>query len=92
MSDTAPAGPPIRDAATVLLVRRIGGKLGDPTAGSEAVGWRVTTERTRDQSISYADPASTAKFGTALFGAFTGDPEIDTILAGYTRPPSIGAA
>jgi hypothetical protein len=45
--------------------------------------WQLTGERTRDQSYTLADPKT--------WGAFTGDPEIDTILARYMRPPTFGA-
>jgi hypothetical protein len=92
--DGSPMGctPELVRRATVLLVRRLYGKVGDPNAGGEALAWRVTGEKTRDQSIQYADPAATAKSGTALFGAFTGDPEVDTLIAMFVRPPMIGAA
>lgn len=45
--------------------------------------WRVTSERTIDQSISYDSEK--------MRGAFTGDPEIDLILASFVRPPSMSA-
>ncbi len=45
--------------------------------------WRVTEERTRDQSLSLAQPRS--------WGGITGDPEIDVILARFRRPPLLGA-
>lgn len=50
---------------------------------------RVLEYKTRDQTIKYADPS---KLGSRGVGAFTGDPAIDTILAGYVRPPHLGAA
>lgn len=92
--DGSPMGrtPELVRRATVLLVRRLYGKVGDPNSGSEAAAWRVTGEKTRDQSVQYSDPAATAKSGTALFGSFTGDPEIDTLIAMFVRPPMIGAA
>jgi len=46
--------------------------------------WRLTSERTRDQQYNL-EPLK-------LHGAFTGDPEIDTILESYVRPPAMGAA
>ncbi len=46
----------------------------------------LTGERTRDQSYSMSSRAG------ARSGAFTGDPEIDQILASFMRPPHIGAA
>lgn len=55
-------------------------------ANDAANWWRVTEMKTRDQSIKYADPS---KFGRsrAGVGAFTGDPEIDAIIASFRRPP-----
>lgn len=47
-------------------------------------GWRVIEERTRDQMIRYADPRK--------FGQWTGDPDIDVILASFLRPPNLGGA
>jgi hypothetical protein len=46
--------------------------------------WRLTGERTRDQSYTLADPRK--------WGGLTGDPEIDMILTRYMRPPMFGAA
>lgn len=48
----------------------------------------VTSEKTRDQAISYATPGSGS---SSTAGAFTGDPEIDQILASFTRPPHFAA-
>lgn len=47
-------------------------------------GWRVIEERTRDQMIRYADPRK--------FGQWTGDADIDVILASFIRPPNLGSA
>lgn len=47
--------------------------------------YRLTSERTRDQAYTL-DPLGTAK------GYFTGDPEIDNLLALFLRPPALGAA
>ncbi len=46
-------------------------------------GWRVIEQRTRDQMIRYADPRK--------FGQWTGDPDIDSILTGFIRPPNVGS-
>jgi len=51
--------------------------------------WKVTSLKTRDQSINFANPST---LGTAGFGGFTGDPEIDRILLEFLRPPRHGAA
>lgn len=69
--------------ACKLLVRRMLAPLSanapDPT--------RITSERTRDQSVNYAQLSPTQR-GALL----SGDPEIDTILAYFQRPPALGAA
>ena len=46
--------------------------------------WRLISEKTRDQSYTLSPHH--------LQGAYTGDPEIDTLLASYVRPPMMGAA
>lgn len=46
---------------------------------------RITSERTRDQAYTLGPSALTA-------GLLTGDPEIDSILAMFVRPPGLGAA
>lgn len=46
--------------------------------------WRVTTMRTRDQSVSFARPGQP--------GPYSGAPEIDRILLRYRRPMGLGAA
>lgn len=46
--------------------------------------WRLSSERTRDQQYNL-EPLK-------LYGAYCGDPEIDTILEALTRPPSLGSA
>jgi hypothetical protein len=93
--DGSPAGatPALIRHATMLLVRRhmLGGGIG--AGGGPSGGGAVTAERTRDQSVSYAAPGSvgSGRAGGPLLGAFTGDPEIDTILAAFMRSPSIAA-
>lgn len=47
-------------------------------------GWRVIEERTRDQLVRYADPRK--------FGQWTGDADIDVLLASLIRPPDLGSA
>lgn len=47
----------------------------------------VTSERTMDQSITYASPTQ-----TQLYGGITGDPTIDQILLNYSRPAYMGSA
>ena len=52
---------------------------------------RLKRMKTRDQEIEWHDTFRMGT-GTAYAGAFTGDPEIDSILAMYMRPPHFGAA
>jgi len=92
--DGSPQGrtPMLIAHAAMLLVRRHmdGGGIGAGGGPSSGV---VTSERTRDQAVSYASPGSlgSGRAGSPLLGAFTGDPEIDTILAQFLRPPAIAA-
>lgn len=73
----------ISRAAVLLALQGL-----DPSRAGE---WRVTGDRTRDQSVTYASPTSTTRPGTPLLGAFTGNAEIDSILASYLRPPAFAA-
>lgn len=93
--DGTPMGktPDLIRYVCLLLVRRMSSPTSDPYGGAAANAWRTIREKTRDQSVDFADPSGAgAKSGSALLGAFTGDPEIDTILAMFCRPPSLGAA
>jgi len=71
--------------ACMLLVLRALPPLGDADAAGDARNrWRIIEERTRDQSYRLDHVAQP--------GPFTGDPEIDGILARYRRPAGMGAA
>lgn len=72
--------------ACKMLVIRNHAKLADPSRDEWTRRAMITSERTRDQSISLADPGS-----RGMATRFTGDPEIDQILAAYSRPPVMGA-
>jgi hypothetical protein len=52
----------------------------------------ISTERTMDQSVSYTNASFGGAAGNAFTGVFTGDPEIDQILALFMRPPRFGSA
>jgi len=85
--DGSPTGatPALIRHATKLLVMRELPQLGDADRREDARRrWRLTGERTRDQSYTLD--------ALKLQGAFTGDPEIDNILAAFARPPDLGAA
>ena len=73
----------IRRAVMLIVLRNLA-LLGtrDTAAKSQ---WRILEERTRDQSYRLG---ALPTIGVI----FTGDPEIDLILARYRRPPGLGAA
>lgn len=73
-----------------LLTLRAATQLTDPDRASDNQAFRITMERTRQQTISFADPSGRA--ASMTYGYFTGDPEIDAILASFMRPPELGAA
>lgn len=52
--------------------------------------FRLSAERTREQSRTYGIVRGRGQ--SAMYGYFTGDPTIDTILASYMRVPALGAA
>ena len=75
----------IAEACKMLVIRNHA-KLADPARDEWLRRSFITSERTRDQAISLADPST-----RGLATRFTGDPEIDQILAAYSRPPAMGA-
>lgn len=74
---------PIRLATMLILKSYIA------TAGSSTFGPSppVIGEKTRDQSVTYANPWDA---DSSQASGFTGNPEIDSILALYRRPMHIG--
>ncbi|MGE5787938.1 MAG: hypothetical protein ACM3ZE_25315 [Myxococcales bacterium] len=70
--------------ACMLLVLRSLAPLTSETSSEARSRWRVTEERTRDQSFKLASIEGGA--------AFTGDPEIDALLGPYARHSALGAA
>lgn len=81
--------PQLISQATALLVVRNVEKLTKFEDREDIKRQHLKTEdRTRDQQIKWDVPSSRG----AAFGAFTGDPEIDTILARFTKPVPIRAA
>jgi len=73
----------IRHATKLIAVREL------PTLGESACrsatrdGWRIVEEKTRDQSVKYANPRK--------FGQWIGDADIDSILSMFLRPPMLGS-
>jgi hypothetical protein len=89
--DGTPSGktPDLINYACMQLVVRDLPKLTDFEARDEqAMRGRVTSLRTRDQSITWAAPGQKS---TALGSSWSGDPAIDSIIASYRRPPTFGA-
>jgi len=85
--DGSPAGRTprlIREVCKKLVIREMP-LLGDAGGRDDAQRRsRLISEKTRDQSYRLANPKTT--------GAMTGDTEIDTVLAMFTRPMEVGAA
>ncbi len=73
----------IRRACMLLVLRWLHPLTADASTDARN-RWRILEERTRDQSYKL-DRAGAA-------GPFTGDPEIDAILARYRRPLALGGA
>lgn len=79
--------PDLIKHVTKLIVMRELVKMGKVAARSDVINRiRLTSERTRDQAYTLE------ALGTRRGAFFTGDPEIDNILAYYLRPPGLGAA
>jgi hypothetical protein len=73
----------IRRACMLLVLRWLSPLAeGDTEARSR---WRIIEERTRDQSYKLDRVSGGGS-------TFTGDPDIDGIVARYRRPPGLGAA
>lgn len=66
-----------------MVIRLLPLKIKQALTGSGAI-WKMVT---RDQRVEFGEPTR-----LAIQGAFTGDPEIDQILAGLRRPAHIGVA
>ena len=86
-SSTGSVPEEIRRVCALLTLREIP-DLSEPDRSFENQAFRITQERTRQQSIRFASPSGRAQ--SMIYGFFTGDPEIDAVLAAYMRPPSIG--
>lgn len=85
--DGSPAGGTpdlIRHVTKLIAVRELApmGKLDKRDEAHKR--YRIIQEQTRDQSYQLQE--------LTLKGAFTGDPEIDTIISSFVRPMSMGAA
>jgi hypothetical protein len=88
--DGSPAGclPELLRHAAKLLVLRELSRMSDVASRDDAVKRsRIRSESTGSQSYSVAGVTEMR----GLSGNFTGDPEIDMLVAQYVRPPSLGA-
>lgn len=74
--------------AVKLLAYRLMRKFTNPGRAAPFQAPFITEEHTRDQGVTFTRPLG---LGSAL-GAFTGDPEIDTIIASFQRPLTLGCA
>ena len=88
--------PLIKDVAIRLALREMpppgtpGGTIdGDQYEDRMRAAGRITQEKVRDQSISYAAGARGGEGNIA--GVFTNDPYIDMILASHRRPAKMAA-
>jgi len=72
----------IKQVCKKLVIRNLG-LLADAEEEGTGGDWRVKQWKTRDQSITLMSGAELGKMG--LFTGFTGDPEIDQILAAFSR-------
>jgi hypothetical protein len=75
--------PELIQLATKLLCFRYMDKMGTDDRDDATKRARLLGERTKDQSYTLSKPT--------LFTGYSGDPEIDGILRGFSRPPSFGA-
>lgn len=74
----------LREAVKMLVFRNRLAMIKRPLAVGSGPGGPIIGEGTRDQHVEYQ--------ASWLKGAFTGNPEIDQILAAFVRPPKFGAA
>lgn len=83
--DGSPWGetPELIQHVTRLIVARELPKVGTDAREDAQWRWRVKSEKARDVQIDMVDPRK--------WGEMLGDPEIDSILASFTRGPRIGA-
>lgn len=73
----------IQEATKRMAIRslpKMAKTVNNATAGT------IWKQQTRQQRVEYGEPSK-----MAIQGAFTGDPEIDQIIASYRRPPTLGA-
>ncbi len=78
--------PDLIKHVTKLIVFKELAKMQKATSRFDArARFRLTSERTRDQAYTLEG------LGSLRGAGFTGDPEIDNVLAYFSRPPAMGA-
>ena len=85
--DGSPWGetPLLLQHAISLIAARELPKIGDRDEREDAQWrWRVTADQAKEIRVEMADPRK--------WGEWFGDPEIDSILSSYIRPPELGSA
>lgn len=80
----------ITHAANLMVIRELPLLAEDEDRADIRSRGRITKVKTRDQEIAYG-AQSTVRPAHQAGGFFTGDPEIDSILAMHVRPPHFGA-
>lgn len=79
----------IREVTLRLAMRNLRPLWRTASKGGGGPAGPITMEKTRDQTVQYAN---TSGSGAATEAAFTGDWEIDSILSMYMAPPNFTAA
>lgn len=75
---------PISHVCKLLVIREIN-QLASIAARDDALKrFRIKSEKTRDQQYTLDSLAASGRLGM-----FTGDPDVDSILASYIRPPTM---
>jgi len=72
----------IQHACRLICAREVH-KVGTDKREDAQWRWRVKSEKTRETQIDMVDPRK--------WGEYFGDPEIDSILQSYIRPPRLGS-
>lgn len=81
--------PDIARACLLIGIRNLPARATADPLATALSGGRVRRMSTRDQSVEVTRDTRLDGIGG---GAITGDPEVDLVLIGYRRPPSIGRA
>jgi hypothetical protein len=96
--DGTPFGktPDLITEVTLRIAARYIGNLWTQIGGAgttSSVAGPILSEKTMDQSVTFANALSSGGGGNNAFaGVFTGDPEIDQLLALYMLPPRFRSA